>query len=119
MKKLQKRYYILIFMLAIAAGFFLKFAQEDSFLIVKNSTAYAPERDVVLANLETKNDKVNLNDAELWELEKIDGIGEALAKRIIDYRTKNGKFEVKEDIMKVNGIGEKTYDEIKEQIYVE
>lgn len=117
MKKLQKRYYIFIFVFAIAAGVFLKGIEEEKFTIVHNSTVYAPEYDAAYAEDEDK--KININEADIYELDKLSGIGEGFAKRIIDYRTKNGKFEVIQDIMKVSGIGEATFNEIKDHICVE
>ena len=117
-RKLQKRYYILIFVFAIAAGIFLKGIEEQKFTIIHNSTAYAPETDLVYAQ-EISNEKININEADIYELDRLYGIGESFAKRIVDYRTKYGKFEVIQDIMKVNGIGEKTYNEIKDYICVE
>lgn len=117
MKKLQKRYYILIFVLAITTGIFLKGIEEEKFTIVHNATVYAPELEVVYAEDDDK--KININEADIYELDKLYGIGESFAKRIIEYRTKNGKFEVIQDIMKVSGIGEKTFNEIKDHICVE
>ena len=55
----------------------------------------------------------------LEELSKINGIGESTAKKIIDYREKNGNFKAIEDIMNVSGIGEKKYEQIKEYITIE
>ena len=119
-KKIQKRYYILIFIFALSAGVFLKSVEEKPFRIIKSSTAYAPEEDVVLAaSYQDIKPKININHAGIYELDSLWGIGEKLAERIIEYRTKNGKFEVIQDIMKVNGIGEKTFNEIKDDICVE
>ncbi|MBR2061933.1 MAG: helix-hairpin-helix domain-containing protein, partial [Anaerotignum sp.] len=49
----------------------------------------------------------------------LSGIGEKRAADIIAYRDENGEFTHITDIMKVSGIGEKMYEEIKEQITVE
>ncbi|WP_304341132.1 DUF655 domain-containing protein [Metaclostridioides mangenotii] len=62
--------------------------------------------------------KVNINTAELKDLDTLPGIGEATANKIIQYREENGKFNSIEDIKNVNGIGDKKYDNIKEMISV-
>jgi comEA protein len=62
--------------------------------------------------------KVNINTASASELETLPRIGPKVAQRIIDFRTKNGNFKKVEEIMKVQGIGEKVYDQIKDLISV-
>jgi competence protein ComEA len=62
--------------------------------------------------------KININTASATELETLPRIGPAVAQRIIDFRTKNGAFKRIEDIMKVQGIGEKVYQNIKDLITV-
>ena len=64
-------------------------------------------------------EKINLNTATLEELTKLKRIGPAYAQRIIDYREKYGPFERIEDLMKVKGIGQKTFDANKDIITVE
>jgi len=64
-------------------------------------------------------EKVNLNTATLEELTKLKRIGPAYAQRIIDYRENYGPFEKIEDLMKVKGIGPKTFDANKDIITVE
>jgi len=64
-------------------------------------------------------EKINLNTATLGELTKLKRIGPAYAQRIIDYREKYGPFEKIEDLMKVKGIGQKTFDANKDIITVE
>ena len=63
--------------------------------------------------------KININTASADELEKLKRVGPNYAARIIEYREKNGPFEKPEDIMKVKGIGPKTFDLNKEKIAVE
>jgi competence protein ComEA len=62
--------------------------------------------------------KVNINTATVADLETLPRIGPAVAQRIVDFRTKNGAFKRIEDIMKVQGIGEKVYESIKGLITV-
>ncbi|MBA7672906.1 ComE operon protein 1 [subsurface metagenome] len=64
-------------------------------------------------------EKVNLNTATLEELMTLERIGPKYAQRIIDYRVTHGPFEKIEDIMKVKGIGPKTFDANKDVITVE
>ncbi|MDR1615991.1 MAG: ComEA family DNA-binding protein, partial [Syntrophomonadaceae bacterium] len=65
------------------------------------------------------NRRVNINTASAAELEqKLDGIGAALAQRIVEYRDSQGFFRKAEDLKKVSGIGDKKFEAIKEQIDV-
>jgi competence protein ComEA len=56
---------------------------------------------------------VNINSASEKQLAELDGIGPVKAKAIVDYRKKNGPFKSVEDIKKVDGVGDATYDKIK------
>lgn len=60
--------------------------------------------------------KVNLNTATVEQLDALPGIGPAIAQRIVDYRQANGPFTAPEDIMNVKGIGQATYDKLKDLI---
>ncbi|MCM1252928.1 MAG: helix-hairpin-helix domain-containing protein [Clostridium sp.] len=62
--------------------------------------------------------RVNINTAGEAELSAISGIGAGKAAAIVQYRQENGKFSCIEDIMKVNGIKEGTYEKIKDKIIV-
>ncbi len=63
-------------------------------------------------------DKVNINTASLEELQKLPRIGPEIAQRILDFRKENGSFKKIEDILKVRGIGEKVYGQLKDMITV-
>ena len=64
------------------------------------------------------NGKVNLNLADSATLQSIPGIGPSKADRIIQYRETNGRFKKIEDIMNITGIGEKTFESIRDYITV-
>lgn len=63
-------------------------------------------------------DKVNLNTAGLDELQKLPSVGPKVAQRILDYRKQNGNFKKVEDLMKVRGIGEKTFLKMKDRLTI-
>lgn len=63
-------------------------------------------------------EKININTATQKELQKLTGIGESIALRIINYRKENGKFNTIEDIKNVSGIGESKFNKIKNDIIV-
>ena len=62
--------------------------------------------------------KIDINRAEAWLLEALPGIGETRAQAIVDYRNENGPFKRIEDLLRVKGIGEGTFDQIKDYITV-
>ncbi len=72
----------------------------------------------VQAQSTTAKPRVNINTASASELESLPRIGPKVAQRIVDFRTKNGNFKKVEEIMKVQGIGEKVFDQIKGLITV-
>jgi len=63
--------------------------------------------------------KININKATVEQLTELKGIGESYAKKIVEYRDKNGPFKKIEDIKEVKGIGDKLFEKIKDQITVE
>ncbi len=63
--------------------------------------------------------KININTAAAAELETLPRIGPKVAQRIVDFRSQNGNFKKIEEIMKVKGIGEKLFNQIKDLITVE
>ena len=59
---------------------------------------------------------VSLNRASQLELESLPGVGPTLAGRMIDWRTANGGFKKKEDLLKVSGIGQKLFASMKDKL---
>jgi competence protein ComEA len=57
--------------------------------------------------------QVDINAADWPELAQMPGIGETLARRIVESRTKVGRFGDQEDLLRVNGIGPRTLDRMK------
>jgi competence protein ComEA len=61
-------------------------------------------------------EKVSLNSATAEQLQSLPGIGPAIAKNIIEHRTKAGKFNKIEEVINVKGIGEKKFQKIKDRL---
>lgn len=68
--------------------------------------------------LEVKDGRVNINQADVKELQSLNGIGAKKAEEIIQYREKNGLYQSIEELGKVSGIGEKTLESLKESITI-
>ena len=62
---------------------------------------------------------LNINTATAGQLETLDGIGQVLAQRIVDYRNANGPFASVDDLLEVNGIGPGILETIRPQITTE
>lgn len=72
----------------------------------------------VLEDEDVKDGKININTADIDLLQTINGVGESLASKIIDYRKQNGKFKSIEDLKNVSGIGDKKFEDIKDKVIV-
>ncbi len=59
---------------------------------------------------------VHVNRATVTDFDSLDGIGPVIAKRIVKYRETNGPFVDIADLQKVDGIGAKTFEKIKERL---
>ncbi|MBP8640023.1 MAG: helix-hairpin-helix domain-containing protein [Oscillospiraceae bacterium] len=62
---------------------------------------------------------VNINTATAQELCSLPGIGETLSGRIVAYREEHGLFKSTDEIMSVEGIGAKTFENLKNNITVD
>ncbi|WP_186576467.1 helix-hairpin-helix domain-containing protein [Aquibacillus kalidii] len=64
------------------------------------------------------NQKVRINNASIEEIQALKGIGETKASAIVQYKEEHGNFTKLEDLLNVDGIGEKTLENIKDYIQV-
>lgn len=98
------------------------FVEDGSKVIIPSTgdpqtSAGGQEAGVAASGVTPADALININIASKEELTTLNGIGDAIAERIIEYRASN-RFKNKEDIMSVKGIGSATYDKIKDKITV-
>lgn len=67
---------------------------------------------------EEKEGTVNINTADAVQLQTLNGIGEKKAEKIIQYREENGSFQSTDELKNVSGIGDKTFEALKDFIVV-
>ncbi|MGE3956296.1 MAG: ComEA family DNA-binding protein [Vicinamibacterales bacterium] len=82
------------------------------------ASAQSPAREKAEAPVTKAAATVNLNTASATELEQLPGIGAKVAARIVEYRTKKGPFRKIEELMNVQGIGEKSFLKLRAQLTV-
>ncbi|KFZ27159.1 MAG: ComE operon protein 1 [Candidatus Izimaplasma bacterium HR2] len=99
----------------LAINLSLKLYDQQVVYIPSYEDSYPIIIDVIENN---SNGIININSASLELLDTLPGIGPSTAQSIIDYRTEIGFFESIEDIMSVTGIGEATFNDIKDLITV-
>lgn len=88
---------------------------------IKNDGCINTEiKDTVKTNKDqnNQNGKININTASVDELTTIQGVGKSKAEAIYQYRQEFGNFKSIEDIKKVSGIGDKLYEQIKDNITI-
>lgn len=84
---------------------------------------YVPEEgeeveELPLSTSSSQSPLVNINNADATVLSTLPGIGAAKAEAIIAHREQSGTFKEKADLLKVTGIGQKTYEKLEPLISV-
>ena len=104
-----------VFLLALLLGFFLGRNSSDSPVQIAKLPEATAAVTTPSATEETPS-KININTADLEELQRLPGIGEVLAQRIIDYREQHGPFNNISELTNVSGIGLDRLDKIMDHI---
>lgn len=110
------------------AGGFLEEADQTQLnlagKVVDEMMIYVPVRgegagDSEVSSVEANNGLISINKATLSELQELPGIGPAKAEAIIAYREETGGFSTIDDLKEISGIGEKTFEKLKDLITVQ
>ena len=113
-----------VFDAIIAAGGFTKSADQSTVNLAREVSdgeqvvvmAAGAQSGSAAAQTSPQTALISLNRASQLELEALPGVGPTLAGRMIDWRTANGGFKKKEDLLKVSGIGNKMFDGMKDLV---
>ena len=113
-----------VFDAIIAAGGFTKSADQSTVNLAREVSdgeqvvvvAAGAQSGSATAQTSAQAALISLNRASQLELEALPGVGPTLAGRMIDWRTANGGFKKKEDLLKVSGIGNKMFDGLKDLV---
>lgn len=84
-------------------------------------SVYVPVKGEVVDVIKSETSEksvININTATKEELMRLNGVGEKKAETIIEYREENGLFNKKEDLMNIPGIGQKTFENLQEHIEI-
>lgn len=115
-KKAKVYIFVIVFILLAFGGRLIEHFEKDAFVMetitVKSDLPYKSDEEVVL------DGKININSADENQLQLLYGIGKAIAQRIVKYREENGPFKSIEEIMRVPGISEKKFEELKDTVCV-
>lgn len=106
--------YVVVFVYALMAPLppfiILEAPQEPALEALARQTIVLPTSIPTSVPHQQTRSRLNLNQADAWMLEAVPGIGAGLAERIIQYRDLQGGFVAVEELLRVQGIGEKTYE---------
>lgn len=86
---------------------------------VVNDNEYRNENNTLNEPESNNDNKININTADLSELDSLPGFGQVTAQKIIEYRQEHTKFNSIEELMNIKGIGEKKFNNVKDYIYVQ
>ncbi len=86
-------------------------------IIISNINNKDKSQDTAIVSVSIEDDGlISINTATESKLKEIPGIGEVKAKAIIEYREANGGFKALDEMKNIDGIGEKTFEKMKDKI---
>ena len=107
---------VAIFLIAFLLGIF--FGRRSSGPIQVSKLPQSTEQTQYTSSTDETLGRININTADLDELQQLPGIGQVLAQRIIDYREEHGDFKSISELTNVSGIGTERLNKIMDYITV-
>lgn len=119
--KIARAEWLLLAVTALFLCLLLALFWRDRTAMTPGRTGTAVETEIQAPQEDIQPDlsPLDLNSATAEELAQLPGIGEELARRIVEYRAENGPFEAVEEIMEVSGIGEGKFAALEDRITVD
>jgi len=109
---------VFVLFLCLLTGFFIGRITARNQITSRELSAISRPVSSNEETVSTGDGKININTASSRQLQMLPNIGEVLADRIIAYRTQNGPFPTVDDLVLVDGIGEKRLEELRKYITV-
>ena len=106
-------------LLLMTVGFLALLLVQYTFLPADVEDGYTVTPQLQTEPVPVEESFVNVNTATEEELDELEGIGPVLAGAIVKYRQEHGPFRTMEELLEVDGIGEKTLETLREQVVLE
>ncbi len=111
----EKRIFFIALLITMILAVTVIYSSRKTVEVVNvSSTVYVTEEEYV-----PNEEKININTANEEELQRLEGIGEKLSEKIIEYREANGDFASAYELAEVNGISEEKAEKLAPYIKVE
>ena len=105
--------------LSMTLGIFIGRNWDDEYIALPQNSTVIVASDDMQSDIEKTDDfRLNINTASKVQLMELPNIGEITAQKIIDYREANGPFQSTDELLKIDGIGQKKLKAIEEYINV-
>ena len=115
-KRLKYAAIAAVVLVMAAVGTYIENHKDSAFVVETHTVS---DDTFILRGESHIDGRININSASAEELMELEGIGETISQRIVDFRAENGPFLTAESIMLVSGIGEKLFNDIADLICVE
>lgn len=106
----RERFIVLFLIATLLAGLAVTFYKKSNSAVDVRIRAF--DADAV-------DRKININDADETDLMRLPGVGQALSRRIIEYRQRSGNFSSIDQLKNIKGIKKNLFEKIKDKVTVE